>query len=155
MMELLEGNHMGNILFSTNGDGKWFRTEWQPQCPKEVFMGSKCQGVEGHEGDHWCYGPQGDYMFDCDREDLDDYDVAAGQIPAGHHEYKKPEDMRKHYHMSHYSYDEVTDKEKIAQLERGEMNDGESITRPCDLETVKELKLDEAVKKIHENDNPT
>ncbi len=139
---------MSNILFQTGGDGKWFRTEWQSQCPKEVFMGSKCQGVEGHEGDHWCFGPQGDYMWDCDRDGLEDYDAVAGQTPAGHPDYKTPMEMRKHYHMAHYSCDEVTNKKEIIRLDRGEMNDGESITRPVDLEDIKEFKLDEAVKKI-------
>jgi len=146
---------MSNILFSTNGDGKWFRTEWQPQCPKEVFMGGQCQGVEGHEGDHWCFGRNGDYMWDCDREDLGDYDIASGQTPPGHKTYKTPLEMREHHHMNHYSCDEVTDEKEIARLERDEMNDGESVTRPCSQETIKKLKLDEAVKKIHENDNPT
>ena len=53
-----------NILYSTDGKGHWGQARnGKPQCPYKVLFNHQCQGAEGHQGDHWCYGPDGTHHW--------------------------------------------------------------------------------------------
>lgn len=148
--------HLPHVMFSTNGKGRWWKVTWEKQCPEKVFLTGKCQGVEGHKGVHWCYGPCGSFNWD-DNENDPSEEGGAGSIPPGHRSYHKPEKMQKHYYMTQHTTVEVTDPEEIARLERGEMKNNESINRPVtpentDPETLK--MLEERSKDIPESKKP-
>jgi len=130
-----------NILYSTDGKGHWIRREWKNQCPHKVFMSGRCQGVEGHEGDHWNYGPDGSYYWEIqDRDDIDDNDSVAGSCPPEHKTYTSPKKMAKHYYMAHYEDTEVIDPKVIARLEAGKTPEkGATITRPVSAAMAKKL----------------
>lgn len=120
-----------NILFSTDGEGHWWRREWAVQCDQEVFMAGRCQGVKGHKDVHWCYQEDGSFAWD-DNDDDRKHDGCSGSTPPGHKSYVNPVDQIDKNWLSHYTDTEVTDPEEIARLERDEMHEGESITRPVD-----------------------
>lgn len=127
------------VMFSTDGQGNWWRREWKPQCPASVFIRDRCQGVEGHEGDHWCYRPDGSFAWSRDKDHPDYKHAACGSTPPGHKQYRTPIEMQPHYYISHYTDSQVTDAAEIARLERGETNAGESINRPCTPDEIDQL----------------
>lgn len=129
-----------HVLYSTNGKGRWWRREWKPQCPEEVFMGGRCQGVAGHKDVHWSFAPDGSFRYD-DNDDDPRHDGCSGSIPPDHKDYRSPLEMQKHYHISHYTDSEVTDKGVIAMLEKGKPPEPEaSITRPLTKEEADKFK---------------
>lgn len=132
-----------HVMLSTDGNGKWWRREWKLQCPESVFILDKCQGVKGHEGDHWCFTKSGSYSWsvNSDRE-LEGHEIAGGSTPPDHVEYWTPLAMQEYYYRTHFTDSEVTDPDEIARLERGEMKDGESIDRPVSPEELKNLDID-------------
>jgi tRNA (cmo5U34)-methyltransferase len=125
-----------NIMFSTDGNGNWNKRVWKKQCPCKVFMADKCQGVEGHEGDHWCYRPDGSYAWDLQeakRKEIADKDLdegVCGQIPPDHKDYISPVVKTKEFYLQFSEDTTITDPEEIARLEAGKIKDGESINRP-------------------------
>jgi hypothetical protein len=125
-----------HVMLSTDGKGNWWRREWKPQCPEKVFIFRQCQGVEGHEGEHWCYRENGSFEWSRDKDHPDYENAASGSIPPDHKDYRTPLEMQQHYYMSHYTDSEVTNPEEIARLERGETREGESINRPCTPEEI-------------------
>ncbi len=132
-----------HVLLSTDGKEKWWRREWKQQCSEHVFILDKCQGVKGHEGDHWNFTESGSYTWsvNIDRE-LKGHEISSGMIPPDHESYRTPMEMREHYYMNHFTDSEVTDPDEIARLERGEMKDGESIDRPVSPEELEKLDID-------------
>lgn len=107
-----------HVCYYTNGKGYWLRREWKPQCAARVFLSSRCQGVKGHKGVHWCYSPSGDFDWD-DNDDDPHEDGCSGVTPPGHKDYVSPVKMEKHHYMSHYADTVVTDQAIIAMLEKG------------------------------------
>ena len=109
------------ILYSTDGKGYWIRREWAQQCPHKMFMTGRCQGVKGHKGKHWCYGPDGSFHCDYPEEEIKkDTDIASEDIPAGHKNWVSPKKMEKQYYMAHHTDLVITDKKVIAKLEKDE-----------------------------------
>ena len=108
-----------HILYSTDGQGKWWRREWKRQCDQEVFFAGRCQGVQGHKDVHWSYRPCGNFAWDDNDADLK-HDGCAGSTPPYHKEYKSPLEMQAHYYMNHYEDSEVEDPTILAMLEKGE-----------------------------------
>lgn len=129
------------ILYSTDGQGHWWRREWKPQCNEEVFMsGGRCQGVKGHKDVHWSYGPCGSFTWD-DNDDDPKHDGCSGSTPPDHKEYKTPLEMQAHYYMSHYEDSEVKDHAIVAMLEKGDTpEEGASLTRPLSKEENERFK---------------
>lgn len=129
-------------MFSLWGD-RWFRREWKLQCRhKDVLRRQRCQGVDGHEGPHWYYGPDGSFHQSFRKETITKpSDIASSSTPPDHKDYVPPSEMVKHLHHCHYEDSEVTDPDEIARLNAGEMRNGESITRPCSEEDMEMLKL--------------
>lgn len=113
-------------------DGKrWWKTVWQRQCPEGVFLAGRCQGVEGHKGVHWRYGPCGSLHHSDNDHDPSD-DGGSGSTPPGHKDYQTPAELQHLCYMNFQERTEVTVPEEIARLERGEVRDGESLDRPWD-----------------------
>jgi hypothetical protein len=119
-----------HVLYSSDGQGNWWRREWKPQCNEEVFMSDRCQGVKGHKDVHWSYRPCGSFAWD-DNDDDPKHDGCSGTTPPDHKSYKTPLEMQDHYYLSHYEDSEVKDPAILAMLEKGDTpEDGASITRP-------------------------
>lgn len=129
-----------HVLYSGDGKGNWIKREWQNQCPEKVFLRDSCQGVEGHKGEHWCYGPNGSYHWEHNKIEPPDPSAAAGSIPPDHESYISPKEKSKEYYMNFYVDSKVTSLEKIASLNRGECEDGASLTAPVPPEELKRLK---------------
>jgi hypothetical protein len=119
-----------NVLYTTDGKGRWIRREWKPQCSSKVFFYGRCQGVEGHKGVHWCYSASGSFQWD-DNDNDPKHGGCAGSTPPGHKKYVSPVKMQKHYYVAHYTDTEVTDPAIIAKLEKDQPPEkGASINRP-------------------------
>jgi hypothetical protein len=130
-------------MFSSHGDGKWWRTDFPRQCPERVTVAGRCQGVEGHAGNHWCYAGHGSYCYVVNRKGkkLKPWDAAAGMTPPGHKKYVHPEKVQKLFYLANAKRSRVTDPKEIARLERGDLRDNESCTRPVtDEKELKRLK---------------
>ena len=132
-----------NVVCSTDGKGNWWRREWKPQCNERVFLLDRCQGVLGHDGDHWCFRRDGAFGWSRDKDHPEYEQAASGITPPDHDSYCSPSDMSEHHYMNHFTDSEITDPEEIARLERNEVVDGESINRPCTAEEIKELGLED------------
>lgn len=131
---------MADILYSTDGRGRWFRRKFAPQCPAKVFFWDRCQGVRGHAGVHWCYGPDGSFRWSANKR-CRRHDAAAGSTPPDHKDYVPPAEMAAQYFLCHTKDSEVKNKTLIARLERDETKEGESITRPVSEAEAKQLGL--------------
>ena len=114
-----------DVTFYQGTDGSWLRREWSRQCPfKELLYIHRCQGVEGHEGEHWCYRPDGSYVS------MGGVSTGLSLTPPGHPKWISPVDKAYLHYMSVYVDSEVTEPEEIARLNRGEHSDNESLDRP-------------------------
>lgn len=102
----------GNRVMYVKSGEKWFRHEWKEQCDKDIFMGSKCQGVKGHSENHWCYSPNG---WLC--QNL--LNGGASQTPPGHENYVDPLTQQHLWYINFCKIEEVTDPEIFANLEAG------------------------------------
>src|SRR5262245_41084157 len=122
-----------NICYYADGRGRWIRREWKRQCSARVFFYGRCQGVKGHKGDHWCYSPSGDFEWYANADDPnpEHKDAVAGSTPPGNESYVSPVRMQKHYHLSHHTDTDVTDKAILAMLEKGKTPERDAgIDRP-------------------------
>ncbi len=112
-----QGRKKPHICYYTDGKGSWLRREWKRQCPEQVFLTAECQGVEGHQGVHWYFSPDGSFKWK-DNDADPKYNGCGGCTPPGHKEYRSPVQMAKHFFMNHYTDKTVTDPGIIAQLEQ-------------------------------------
>lgn len=122
---------MSERIYSTDGQGRWWVTEHRPQCTKEIFLSDRCQGADGHEGDHWCYRSDGTYAWSQTGK-------GGGWTPPGHKNWVSPADKADAYYMSCPVTAEVIDCDLIVKLEAGDVED--PITSPCTPEEVEELR---------------
>ena len=97
----------------------WQKIEYANQCKEEMIFG-RCQGKEGHEGNHWRYDSNGSYLWSSLRKDLKPYETAGGSIPPGHPSYINPADKYDEYYIRHNEVTEVTDEDLIERLENDE-----------------------------------
>lgn len=141
--EVVEDNEP-HVQYSSDGKGNWWKTVWEEQCPEFVGVIGKilkngrdyrCQGVKGHKGVHWRYSASGWFEWDDNDEDPQE-GGACGTTPPDHKTYKTPKKMSKHHWLSHKTTTKVEDPEKIAQLERGEYENGASIDRPVNFDEM-------------------
>lgn len=116
---------MGRVLYGTDGEGGWWRTEFAEQCGERVYILGECQGAKGHEGQCWAYGPSGDFLYNCE-------DGGCGSTPPGHKSYVAPTEMAELYYLALHETTEVTDPELIERLENDDPPEGSraGITRP-------------------------
>ena len=117
--------------YDTDGNGRWWVTEWEPQCVDKDFFDYKCQGVEGHEGEHWCYKDDGSYVS---------WETKGGGsiTGPGHKSWVSPVDKAKERYICHHTTTEVTDPELIVKLAADEVD--ACITGPCSEDEIEELK---------------
>ena len=127
-----------DTTFYSDGKGNWEKVAWKPQCSHDVLMAGRCQGTEGHEGDHWAYNLHGSYCYEHQRPINN---IAAGSIPPENDGYVHPADKAKDYHLNFREISVVTDPEEIARLERDEIDSNESINAPLTDEEIEELGL--------------
>jgi tRNA (cmo5U34)-methyltransferase len=126
------------IMYSGDGNGRWWKLEFPSQCEHNVFMAGQCQRVKGHDGDHWCYSGGGSYGWSSSRKDLKAQEVAGGCTPPGHKKWIHPIDKATEYHTSNViDHGEVTNRRLLARLNRGEMRDGESLNQPLRIDELK------------------
>jgi hypothetical protein len=134
---------MTNIMYSTDGKGYWVKRTWVKQCTHKVFLGGKCQGVEGHKGVHWCYESDGSYKYENNKDDpesIDERGIAGGTIPPEHKSWISPKKMAKKYHLAHYKDTVVTNKDIINRLENDDPPEKyASVNRPVDPEEWKRI----------------
>lgn len=121
-----------DIMYTSDGRGNWWRREWQPQCVERVYFSGQCQGTKEHEGVHWCFGPNGNFLWNNPEKDLKPTDIACGSTPPGNRGYRTPQEMRQFYHLKFSKDEEVTDPKILEMLERDKTpEDGASINRPA------------------------
>lgn len=138
---------MKNTLYSTNGSGIWYKTVFATQCEEKVFMIGQCQGVHGHNGVHWAFDKSGRFCYSDNESDPSEHGC-SGQIPSDHKSYRSPLEMNKHYYMSVFPcHVRITDPDEIARLEKNELMEGESITRPVDKNSLSEEDFEELMKR--------
>lgn len=98
------------------------------------------QGMLGHQGDHWCFRPDGAYHFKPHASDPKREQIGCGTTPPGNAEYRTPLEMTRHHYLNHYEDAEVTDPSELVRLERGELNPHENVNRPCTPEEMEQLR---------------
>jgi tRNA (cmo5U34)-methyltransferase len=122
------------VMYSGDGKGGWWRTEWQPQCPEMAYFNGKCQGTTGHKGVHWCYGDDGSFQWSVNDNEPHEDDIACGSTPPDHKSYKTPMAMAKFHHLRFKKTDKVRDRAIIAKLEKGQPPEkNASINAPLDF----------------------
>ncbi len=119
-------------MYHTDGEGRWWKQTWKPQCTSDVILWGRCQGTEGHADEHWSYSPCGSFNYAYPG-------AGGGSIPPGNKNWVSPVRKADEYHVNFVDTEEVTDPALIAQLEADELDDGSSVTRPCSEEEVAEL----------------
>jgi hypothetical protein len=126
-----------NVMYWTDGNGFWLRREWAEQCPESVFLASRCQGIKGHKGLHWCYKPDGSFAWD-DNDDDPQEDGCSGTTPPSHKSWISPLTKQVDYWLNHFTDRQITDPETIARLEQHDPPEGDdaSINRPVDMDTL-------------------
>ncbi|TWU39520.1 hypothetical protein Poly41_23750 [Novipirellula artificiosorum] len=128
------------VTLYSDGKGRWLKRVWGVQCQEEILCNDRCQGVVGHQGDHWCFRPDGSYHFsphDCDPRRKQ---IGCGTIPPGNSEYRTPLEMSRNHFLNFHEDTEITDAEEIARLERGDFKPEESFDRPCTEEEMEQLR---------------
>lgn len=143
---------MSNAMYSKDHEGNWWKTVWAEQCPEKVFIHGQCQGVKGHKGVHWMYGPSGSYEWDDNDDDPKHKheNIACGSTPPEHKDYVDPRTMAPHYYREHNTTTKVEDPEKIEALNRGEFEDGASINQPLDMDALDPEDREELQRRIDE-----
>jgi hypothetical protein len=129
---------ISRVAYFCDGCGSWWRTEWLVQCPAKAFFRNKCQGVIGHKGIHWAFGPSGSFEWSDNRDDPTK-NGECGRIPPRHDSYQTPESMHKLHYMNHRETTRVTDRQVLSMLTESKTPEpGASITRPIDLTEVRD-----------------
>ena len=126
---------MNHIIYRKYHDNKWYRQEFKRQCSHLLWIGLyECQGVIGHEGDHWAYAEDGSYLHSSP-------DGSETSTPPDHVTWISPKDKVNEHHRMFYTFEEVTDSTIIAQLEKGETPEEEAaLDRPCTPQEIEALK---------------
>ena len=131
---------MTNIHYTGDGKESWHRIEFSKQCPIKgglIFDNTECQGVEGHEGNHWFYEKDGSFI-EWPKEIRDDF--GGSSTPPNHKKYINPNKKHVDYYRNHYSQEVVVDPKVISILKSGGFpEDGCSVDRPCTVEEYKNI----------------
>lgn len=150
-MSELNSEDQPNIHYSTDGKGRWWKTEHRLQCPEKGFLRGRCQGVKGHKGVHWSFSSDGSFCYGDNDEDSSE-NGCSGITPPGHKSYRSPFEMEQHYYMRNASCMEVIDKDEIARLESNNIKSGESVSRPVDFSKMSPEHAAELQRRLEEQD---
>lgn len=118
------------IRYTETNDGQWFKITYAEQCPYEHMLGDQCQGIKGHEGDHWYYDNRGGYCWHINGEASDPMDIVSGMTPPDHKKWISPVDMIDKYYLRNFVYEQATDPDLIKRLENDDIRDDEMVDRP-------------------------
>ena len=129
-----------HVIFSTDGQGRWWKRVWAVQCSQSILIRNRCQGAQGHDGDHWCFQSDGSYFYKPNASDPRSKETGCASVPPGNSGYRTPLEMSRHRFMKFYEDTEVTDPAEIERLERGELSGNESSTGPASAEDVEMLR---------------
>lgn len=112
--------------------GNWIRRKYSEQCGEMLIFGGRCQGCKGHEGDHWCYSPDGSYCFGRQPSEVKDpLDIASGITPPDHKTYIHPKKMSHLYYNHVYSQEQVEDPALLELLNNdGYPDDADGVCGP-------------------------
>lgn len=120
MTDIHEG---GEFSYHKDAQGHWWRRQMAWRCTNEVPHVGQCQGVSGHEGRCWAFNKAGWFCW------MDTH--FSGMTPPNHQQYRDPVEMTEHHYLSHISDEfQITDPDEIARLEAGDLEPGESTTKP-------------------------
>lgn len=128
-------------MYDLSDDGVWYKTVFAEQCDKKVLF-HKCQGIKGHEGNHWRYKPNGNLELGYNPIKNN---ISYALIPPGNDGYIDPTILNKDYYMHHSTTEIVTDPVVIEKLNKGKKPEKNCcVTRPVmmselDPETRKKL----------------
>ena len=127
---------MSKIRYDEDHEGNWSRIDYGIQCNNILlFSFFKCQAIDGHEGECWCYDSNGDLIISSVKKGL-------SIIPPDSDRYIHSKDMRnKNYYCNYTTKTEVKDPIVIDRLNRGEketQNEEIMKFRPIDAETLKQ-----------------
>ncbi|TWU35642.1 Demethylrebeccamycin-D-glucose O-methyltransferase [Novipirellula aureliae] len=128
------------VTLYSDGKGRWLKLVGGVQCSEKILFNHRCQGVVGHQGDHWCFGPDGSYQFNPHDSDPRRKHIGFGTIPPGNSEYRTPLEMSRYRFLNFHEDTEITDAEEIARLERGDFKPEEGFDRPCTEEEMEQLR---------------
>jgi tRNA (cmo5U34)-methyltransferase len=128
------------VTYCTDGQGRWLKRVWGVQCPETILFGDRCQGVVGHDGDHWCFHPDGSYHYRPHDTDPRREHIGCATIPPGHAEYRTPLEMSRHRFLNFYEDVEITNAEAIARLERDDVGPEDVVHRPCTDDEIEHLR---------------
>jgi hypothetical protein len=93
----------------TRVGGLWTRTEYARQCPKDMLF-ARCQGAEGHDGDHWHYSRDGASVRSMP-------DGGCVMVSPLHDSWISPRDMAHLRYLGTSTVSSVTDPVVVIELE--------------------------------------
>jgi tRNA (cmo5U34)-methyltransferase len=128
------------VTLYTDGKGRWLQRVWGIQCPETILLNDRCQGVVGHQGDHWCFGPDGSYHYRPHVSDPRRKNIGCGMISPDNAEYRTPLEMSRHRFLNFHEDAEITNADEIARFERGDFRPEESVNRPCTEQEMMQLR---------------
>ncbi|GAB5517551.1 class I SAM-dependent methyltransferase [Rhodopirellula baltica] len=134
------GDSQPHVTFYTDGRGKWLKRVWAVQCSQSILIGDRCQGVAGHDGDHWCFKSDGSYFYKPHESDPRSKEIGCASVPPGNLGYRTPLEMSRHRYVNFYEDTEVTDQAEIERLEQGDVGGNESVDAPATEEQIEELR---------------
>jgi len=118
------------MFYQTTKGGPW-KYRLDRQCDKSLGFAT-CQGVEGHDGDHWVYRPDGSYLHSSP-------DGSISSTPPIFDTWISPKDKIKEHYLSHPEYGMVTDPAIIKILNSGEVPEGNcGVIRDYDVTKLRE-----------------
>lgn len=117
---------MAHYHYDFDGEN-WTKVTFQDQCLYEFMWGDRCQREVGHGGLCWAFGSDGSLYHTSD-----DPNIAEIDTPPGHKDWISPLDLREDHYLHNCPRENITDPELIERLNRGEIYDDESITRPLE-----------------------
>ena len=129
-----------HVTYYTDGKGSWLKRVWAVQCSETTLFREQCQGVAGHMGDHWCFRPDGSYLYKPHETDPQRKEIGCAIIPPGSSGYRTPLEMSRYRHGTFYEDSEVTEPSEIERLQRGEFAPNESANLPCTKEQIEGLR---------------
>lgn len=109
---------MPKVVYYQTSKTEWIKCTYPDKCGESIFLDDECQGVKGHDGDHWSYMPSGKFLRSHPKG-------GCCITPPGHSEYVSPVDKAKDYYMEFWTKETITDHELLRKLASEEEVDGD------------------------------
>jgi hypothetical protein len=119
------------ILYWTDGKGRWYKRIYKEKCNESLICGYKCQGCKGHSGVHWAYASEGSFCYGNRKSSKESKrGIGGGIIPPGTTNWISPEKKYKDFYAHNYTVKKLTDKKDIKRIESGKLKINESVNYP-------------------------